>query len=226
MDVVKRRVCAALLAALFASPAHACGVAQWQPQIAEASHRYAIPEAWIRAVLRAESNGCTHLHGQPITSHAGAMGLMQIMPATWAELRQRHGFGADPHDPRENILAGAAYLREMHDRFGVPGAFAAYHAGPGRYAAHVQHAAPLRTQTRRYLEQVATAAGMTAPVPLAEQESAPPDALFAVLPRAHRTSDAGDGSGPDPRLFVRLRPVGESPNETAAPREEESHAQP
>lgn len=226
MDVVKRCACAVLLALAFASPAHACGVAQWQPQIAEAARRYAIPEAWIRAVLRAESNGCTHLHGQPITSHAGAMGLMQIMPATWAELRQRHGFGADPHGPRENILAGAAYLREMHDRFGVPGAFAAYHAGPGRYAAYVQHAAPLPVPTRRYLAQVTSAVGMTDPVPVAEQESVPPDALFAVLPHARRASDAGDGPGPDPRLFVRLRPARGPAGQTAAPPEEESHAQP
>src|SRR5690606_3184412 len=127
------------------------GIAQWQPQIAEAARRYAIPEDWIRAVMRAESAGCTHLDGRPITSHAGAMGLMQIMPGTWIELRQRHGFGDDPHDPRQNILAGAAYLREMRARFGVPGAFAAYHAGPGRYAAHLRRASPLPAETRTYL---------------------------------------------------------------------------
>jgi len=47
-------------------------------------------------------------------SPQGAMGLMQIMPNTWAGLRARHGLGADPYEPRDNILAGAAYLREMH----------------------------------------------------------------------------------------------------------------
>ena len=47
------------------------------------------------------------------------MGLMQIMPKTWAELRARYGLGADPFDPRDNILAGAAYIRELHDRYGT-----------------------------------------------------------------------------------------------------------
>src|SRR3546814_5093658 len=126
---------ALLLAADAARPAHACDLQRWQPPIAEAARRYALPENWIRAVMRAESAGCTELDGRPITSPAGAMGLMQLMPETWAELRQRHGLGIDPYAPRDNILAGAAYLREMVDRFGVPGAFAAYHAGPARYAA-------------------------------------------------------------------------------------------
>ena len=59
------------------------------------------------------------------------MGLMQLMPATWAAMRAEHGLGHDPHDPRDNILAGTAYLRAMYDRFGYPGLFAAYNAGPG-----------------------------------------------------------------------------------------------
>lgn len=44
------------------------------------------------------------------------MGLMQIMPATWADLRARHRLGSDPYDPCDNILAGVAYLCELHDR--------------------------------------------------------------------------------------------------------------
>ena len=48
------------------------------------------------------------------------MGLMQIMPKTYAELRARHQLGADAYNPRDNILAGAAYLREMLDRYGSP----------------------------------------------------------------------------------------------------------
>ncbi|MCC5967787.1 MAG: transglycosylase SLT domain-containing protein, partial [Natronohydrobacter sp.] len=63
-------------------------------------------------------------------SHAGAMGLMQVMPGTWAELRAAHQLVDDPFDPRDNILAGAAYLRQMYDRFGSPGFLAAYNAGP------------------------------------------------------------------------------------------------
>ena len=53
------------------------------------------------------------------------MGLMQIMPKTWTELRARYGLGADPYDPHDNILAGAAYIRELHDRYGSPGFLAA-----------------------------------------------------------------------------------------------------
>jgi soluble lytic murein transglycosylase-like protein len=66
-------------------------------------------------------------------SPKGAMGLMQIMPETWADLRIRHRIGDNPYDPRDNILAGAAYLHELHDRYGSPGFLAAYNAGPGRY---------------------------------------------------------------------------------------------
>jgi soluble lytic murein transglycosylase-like protein len=47
------------------------------------------------------------------------------MPNTYAELRVRHRLGADPCDPRNNILASAAYLREMLDRYGAPGFLAA-----------------------------------------------------------------------------------------------------
>ena len=49
--------------------------------------------------------------GDPLAlSPKGAMGVMQIMPDTWSELRSRYGLGADPYDPRDNIVAGAAYL--------------------------------------------------------------------------------------------------------------------
>ncbi|WP_245581991.1 lytic transglycosylase domain-containing protein, partial [Phyllobacterium phragmitis] len=60
--------------------------------IAEASQRFGIPEHWIRAVLRAESAGDVRA-----VSSAGAMGLMQVMPDTWAGLRVRHGLGRDPY---------------------------------------------------------------------------------------------------------------------------------
>src|SRR5688572_12183654 len=93
--------------------------------IAEAARRFGVPEHWIRAVMRVESAGDVRA-----ISSAGAMGLMQIMPATWAELRARYGLGSNPYDPRDNIMAGAAYLREMYDRYGSPGFLAAYNAGP------------------------------------------------------------------------------------------------
>lgn len=195
MDLVKPAVFVLLVA--LSAPAVACDLDRWQPLIAEASQRYAVPEPWIRAVMRAESAGCTHLHGRPITSAAGAMGLMQLMPATWNELRQHHGLGGDPYDPRDNILAGTAYLRELANRFGVPGAFAAYQAGPGRYAAHVGRGVPLPPETRRYIAQVATAVG--AP----NADTPPADPLFAIV--AARAPTGGAVPSPDPRLFVRLR---------------------
>jgi soluble lytic murein transglycosylase-like protein len=61
------------------------------------------------------------------------MWVMRIMPRTWAELRARYGLGADPYNPHDNILAGAACIRELHDRYGSPGFVGAYNAGPRRY---------------------------------------------------------------------------------------------
>ena len=100
--------------------------------ITEASKRFAVPEHWIRAMMRVESSGKLRAR-----SRKGAMGLMQIMPQTWTELRARYDLGADPYDPRDNILAGAAYIRELHDRYGAPGFLAAYNAGPRRYENHL-----------------------------------------------------------------------------------------
>jgi len=128
-----RPICAAL-ALLAASPAHAESIAGWRAYIEEASVRFGVPVEWIERVMRAESGGQTTLNGRPIVSHAGAMGLMQLMPGTWAEMRARLGLGRNPHHPRDNILAGTLYLRLMYDRFGYPGLFGAYNAGPERYA--------------------------------------------------------------------------------------------
>ena len=114
--------------------------------IAEAARRFGIPQPWIRAVMEVESAG-----NPRAVSTAGAMGLMQIMPGTWAELRAAHRLGDDPFDPRDNILAGAAYLRQMYDRFGSPGFLAAYNAGPTRYQNHLDTGRALPLETRNYL---------------------------------------------------------------------------
>ena len=129
--------------------------------IAEAAQRFRIPERWIRAVMQAESAGTPRA-----VSRAGAMGLMQIMPGTWAELRAAHGFGSDPFDRRENILAGAAYLRQMYDQFGAPGFLAAYNAGPGRYAEHLRTGRTLPRETRRYVAALSQELGFSDAVPL------------------------------------------------------------
>jgi hypothetical protein len=83
------------------------------------------------------------------------MGLMQIMPKTWTELRARYGLGADPYDSRDNILAGTAYIRELSDRYGTPGFLAAYNAGPGRYERHLATGRPLPDETQAYVTTLA-----------------------------------------------------------------------
>jgi hypothetical protein len=150
--------------------------------IAEASHRFGIPEGWIRAVLDAES-----AHDIGAISDAGAMGLMQVMPDTWAELRIRYSFGEDPFDPRDNILAGAAYLREMLDRYGNIGAMlAAYNAGPGRYDEYLATGRPLPAETRDYVAKLAPVLGGEPLAGGASTTSSPPtdwrDAPLFVAP--------------------------------------------
>ncbi len=117
--------------------------------INEAAQRFAIAPNWIRSVQRIESAGDVHAR-----SPKGAMGLMQIMPATWAELRVRYNLGNDPYDPHDNILAGTAYLRELLDRYGSPGVFAAYNAGPSRYEEHLAGGS-LPDETRAYVAKLA-----------------------------------------------------------------------
>lgn len=117
--------------------------------IAEAAQRFELPAAWIRAVLRTESAGDPRA-----LSPKGAIGLMQIMPDTWAYLRSRHRLGGDPYDPHDNIIAGSAYIRELFDRYGSPGWIAAYNAGPGRYEASLR-GRPLPAETRAYVATVA-----------------------------------------------------------------------
>lgn len=123
--------------------------------IAEAAQSFGIPAPWIVAVMRAES-----ANDPRAVSTAGAMGLMQVMPGTWAALRARHGLGDDPYDPRDNILAGTAYLREMWDRYGnVAAMLAAYNAGPGRYDDYLETGRALPAETRAYVAALAPLLG-------------------------------------------------------------------
>jgi len=183
--VVALKPLALAVALLVARPAAADPVDRWRAEIAEASARFDVPVAWIERVMRAESGGHTMLGGRPITSRAGAMGLMQLMPATWAVMRAAHGLGGNPHDPRDNILAGTAYLRAMYDRFGYPGLFAAYNAGPGRYAAHLATGRALPTETRAYLAQVAGTPSRSLP----SLPQRPPPALFIALRTSNTSAD-------------------------------------
>ncbi|MFI0849121.1 lytic transglycosylase domain-containing protein [Mesorhizobium sp. IMUNJ 23232] len=122
----------------------------WAAHIAEAAKRFAIPERWIRAVMAIES-----VNDPAALSPRGAIGLMQLMPATWDELRAKHRLGGDPWQPRDNILAGAAYLREMHDRYGsVAAMLAAYNAGSARYDAHLATGRALPAETIDYVAKI------------------------------------------------------------------------
>ena len=170
------KLAATALVLAVATPVHAETVADWRPYITEASLRFGVPSIWIERVMRAESNGQTRLDGRPIRSRAGAMGLMQLMPGTWESMRRALGLGTNPDDPRDNILAGTFYLRMMYDRFGYPGLFAAYNAGPGRYAAHLATGGALPSETIAYLQAV----GGGAPVVTAPPVEQLRQALFAV----------------------------------------------
>jgi len=195
------RIAGAALALLGCAPAFGQDAAgQAQPHsvdiashVTEAAQRFGIPEQWIYAVMRTESAGQIRA-----VSSAGAMGLMQLMPATWARQRARFGLGADPFDPRENIMAGTSYLREMYDSYGASGMLAAYNAGPGRYQDWRDRGRLLPAETRAYVAKiapmlqpgsVATVVASTSPmqqVRIAWAESR----LFAVRPDA-----AADASG-------------------------------
>lgn len=119
--------------------------------MAAASIRFELPQTWIAHVMQQESGGRTKLDGKPITSSAGAMGLMQIMPETYTELRQRFGFGANAYDPHDNIFAGTAYLHQLYVRYGYPNLFAAYHAGPSRLDDYLLRGRALPTVTMAYV---------------------------------------------------------------------------
>jgi D-alanyl-D-alanine carboxypeptidase len=147
----------------------------WGPYIHEAAVRYGVPEQWIRAVMQQESGG-----EEQAVSPVGAMGLMQIMPETYEGLQERYGFGNDPFDPHNNILAGTAYIREMYDLFGSPGFLAAYNAGPDRVDAYLTRSSRLPVETVNYLAAVAPNLGNAVPPsgPLAVYASAGASARF------------------------------------------------
>jgi soluble lytic murein transglycosylase-like protein len=141
----------------------------WGLYIHDAASRFGVPERWVREVMRQESGGRLYGNdGALITSSAGAMGLMQVMPQTYESLRNRYGLGEDPYEPRNNILAGAAYIREMYDRYGAPAFLAAYNAGPDCVDAYLADGTPLPDETVGYLASVAPRLGgevaMTGPL--------------------------------------------------------------
>jgi len=148
-----------------------------QQAINEASARFNLPERWIVEVIRAESNGNARA-----VSHAGAQGLMQIMPGTWRYLRTRLSIGTNPFAVRDNVMAGSAYLRELYDRFGFPGCLAAYNAGPGRYQSYIDGRRGLPRETVNYVRIITSRLGRKSlPVTGGKQN---PNKKAAVSPAA------------------------------------------
>ncbi|HEY5239718.1 MAG TPA: lytic transglycosylase domain-containing protein [Rhizomicrobium sp.] len=208
---------AASVCALFVAGPHSCvasarvsspAVAQWQPLIADAAHRFGIPEDWIRGVMRLESGGHTMLDGVPVTSSAGAMGLMQLMPGTYADMRARYDLGADAYDPHDNIFAGTAYMHEMFVRYGYPNLFAAYQAGPARLEQFLSTAKPLPKSTVDYMNLLVSGTGneLTAhEKPASRPPKSARDPLFFVRGEDEISSSAPAISAQQPNgLFVPL----------------------
>ena len=111
--------------------------------ISQHASAQALDPALVKAVIAAESN-----FDPRATSHAGAQGLMQLMPATARSLGVR-----DPYSPHENVAGGTRYLRAMLDRYGdAQRALAAYNAGPE--AVDRYRGVPPYPETQRYVSRV------------------------------------------------------------------------
>ena len=117
---------------------------RYDHHIREAANLYQLPESFIRAVMRVESD-----FSPEVVSHAGAMGLMQLMPRTASSMGVR-----DPFDPRQNILGGARYLRVLANKFNgdLVLTIAAYNAGEGAVVRY--RGVPPYAETRRYVQRV------------------------------------------------------------------------
>jgi soluble lytic murein transglycosylase-like protein len=162
-----------ILAALtipFTASAEPLSQVQMRDNVSKAALRFAVPEAWIYAVIHIESRG-----KKTALSPKGAMGLMQLMPATWASLRQQFNLGSNPFDPHDNIMAGTAYLRYLLDRYGEAGVFAAYNAGPGRFEDYVHRGRTLPAETLAYVKSLHETLAL-APLPTTKPQvsKAPP----------------------------------------------------
>lgn len=126
-------------------------VMRWEPLIDEASQRFGVPQDIITSVMGIESGG-----RRGAVSPKGASGLMQVMPDTYRELAVKHGFGPDRFEPRNNVMAGAAYLRQNYDQYGNwNDALAAYNAGPGRVQRVKAGTSTLPAETTDYLNNPA-----------------------------------------------------------------------
>ena len=123
---------------------HRLSPAQLEQAISHHAQRHRLEPALLRAVIKAESDFDPYA-----VSRAGAVGLMQLMPATAAR------YGVDPYDPEENILGGARYLSDLIDMFGadIPLAVAAYNAGENNVIKYGNRIPPFQ-ETQDYVSRV------------------------------------------------------------------------
>lgn len=172
---------------------------RWAPYIKEASRRFKISTDWIKAVMRVESGGRTLSDdNQPITSTAGAMGVMQVMPETFQDMRLQYGLGDDPHDPHDNILAGTAYLSWLKEKYGYPKMFAAYNAGPATFEAQSTGKRKLPKETRDYIKRISRILGI-------EELTAPPQPAQPTNVIATLTRPGGSRVSIDGRTVDKIR---------------------
>lgn len=115
----------------------------------EAARRSGLSANVVLRVMMAESAG-----NPRAVSPNGAIGCMQIMPRTWSYLSNRYALGANSFDPRMNMIGGAMYLAELAARYGFPGAYSAYNAGPGRYERYAAGRARLPAETIAYTARI------------------------------------------------------------------------
>jgi soluble lytic murein transglycosylase-like protein len=169
-------------------------LARWDKLIDEAARRFDVPRDWIVAVMRQESGGRTVLQGDvPITSVRGAMGLMQVLPQTYRDMRLDHNLGGNPYDPRDNVMAGAAYIKFLDGKYGYPALFAAYNDGPGNLEANLAGTRDLPAETIAYLTNIRIHLG-DAPRPGENGLRASPVAATVTLTRPDGQGVTIDGA--------------------------------
>ena len=152
------------------------------------------------------------------------MGLMQVMPETYDELRARYNLGDDPFDPHDNILAGTAYLREMYDIYGSPGFLAAYNAGPRRLDDYLSNNRPLPDETRRYVAMIGPNIVGVYPISRSPAEDYAMNALPIDIPPGTRygravqlASNRGSGGRVPARGSIQTAQLPEPPRPMAQP---------